>query len=453
MEKLQLAWQRSAIGSTITKANRVRKSIGKRPHKPTHHSVNAISLPSIKLPKFLGFIKLPKIDLRKGLVFKLVLVGVAILILTLVVRLSSVSLKMSNYADSDTDLVRIPGDTINILVILYDTPDNYPFVDLVGVLSINKREEQNSISFINIDPEFSTNIYKKTQIKFRSLLANAEADQDTGVEYLVSAVQSMLAVRVDRYVMTSKEKLANFFISSKLNYVATDTVSDPEAGSFTAGKEVIGSEVIKYLAADAAGNEAKGARVGKFIQTIIPRYLSLGGMINSYMNIETVTTVFETNMTKQEVGELAVNLLNRGGVQYTYLSGQQYGRWIESRLGGYYAADTIRVDDKVQSLLARTRVIREQGRIEVFNATKTAGLATATKRLLTNQGANIIRAGNSPELSERSKLYVEDVERFSANISLIREMLRDDVLLVEEPYPLNHTGDMVLVLGGGEKED
>lgn len=451
MQKLQLAWQKSAVGNAVTKMNRARKSIGKRPHKPTRRT-STINLPTIQLPKFLSFIKLPKVDLRKGLLFKIALVVVAVVILTIIIRISAVSIAPSVYADSDSTPVRIAGDTINILLVFYDTPENYPFVDMMGVLSINKREEQNSITFINIDPEFSTNIYKKTQIKFRSLLANAEADHETGIDYLATAVQSMLAVRIDRYMITSKQKLANFFINTKLTYTASDSVSDPEAGNFTAGKEIIGSEIIKYLAADSAGNEAKGARIGKFVQAVIPRYLSLGGMLSSYFNLETVSGVFETNMTKQEVGELAINLLNRGGVQYAYLSGQQYGRWVESRLGGYYAADTIKVDDKVQSLLARTRVVREQGRIEVFNATKTAGLATATKRLLTNQGANIIRAGNSPELSERSKLYVEDVKRFSANISLIREILRDDVLLVEEPYPLNHTGDMVLVLGGGEEK-
>lgn len=452
LEKLQLAWQRSAAGSALNKLNRSRKSIGKRPRKPNNR-VSSISLPEIRLPKFLSFIKIPKIDLRRGLVLRILLIGVVIVAVTFFLRIAAAPMNPSSYAKSDESLVRIPGDTINILVVLYDVPENYPFVDLVGVLSVNKREEQNSISFINIDPEFSTSVYKKTQLKFRSLLANAEADQELGVDYLVPAVQNMLGVRLDRYMLVSKEKLAKFLQDTNLHYITTDSVSDPEAGDFLANKEIVGAQIVKYLSADAAGNEAKGTRIGKFLQTAIPKYLSLGGMLSSYFNLETVSTVFETNLTKQEIGELAVNLLNRGAVQYAYLSGQQYGRWVEARLGGYFAPDTIRIDDKVQSMLARSRVVREQGRIEIFNASNVTGLATATKRMLTNQGANIIRAGNSPERSERSKLYIEDVERFSANISLIREILRDDLLLVEEPYPLNHTGDMVLVLGDGKKEE
>jgi anionic cell wall polymer biosynthesis LytR-Cps2A-Psr (LCP) family protein len=305
---------------------------------------------------------------------------------------------------------------------------------------------------VNIDPDFSTAVFQKKQVKLRSMLANAEAEQETGIEYLTTAVQSMLAIRIDRYVTINKDKLANFFLENKVTYTTTDAVSDPEAGNFAANKQVMGSEIIKYLAADSTGNEAKGARIGKFMQTIIPRYLSLGGMVTSYLNLEKVGSLFETNMQKQEIWELAVNLLNRGSMQYAYISTQQYGRIVESRLGGYYSADILTIDAKVQELLTRSRVAREQGRIEIFNATKTAGLATAAKRQLTNQGANIIRAGNSPELSERSKLYVEDVEKFSANISLIREILRDDILLIEEPYPLNHTGDMVLILGGSEED-
>lgn len=398
----------------------------------------------IPVPRWLSNIKLPKF--KGNIVLLVVLGGILFAVFAVISRIAEAPLGISDQV-AEGKPAAIVGDTINIMVAMYEQPDRYEFVDFVGLLSINKREAKGNLVLINIDPELSTSVLDNAPIKFRNLLSAARLAGKPGVSLLTQSIQTLTAVKVDRYLLIEKSAFASYLDSINYRYFATDDVTDPEAGTYLVGDEISGGRIMQYLAADTKGSLARSARISKFLTEFVGRNLTVPGYLSSYNRLEALGSMVKTDLSKNEIFELGINLLNRGDLTYGFVS-TAYGRYVESKQGGYFLPDYLAVDQLIQQLLSRTRVVREQARVEIFNASNKTGIATTAKRQLMNQGANIIRAGNSPEKSSQNTLYVSDVERFSANIALVREIMRGDVEILQEPYPFNHTGDLVLVLGG-----
>lgn len=427
--------QQSRLGSAMLKLKRDRQSKLKPKAKKSAPKYN-LRLPRIK---FLS----PHLP---GRLFWLQVGGVAVVVavVLLLLRFGMTEFTRSKYDDPERASLVISGDTVNILVAVYDPGDRYSFVDMLGVLSIDKREDV-PLHYLGVSPEFGVRIDGK-QVKIRSVLAQIEAEGGYGVGVLMSLVGDMLGVRIDRYALFDKDDLASYLHDSGYSTLVTDEVDDPEAGVFHVGDVVQADRLVDYLAADSAGVDAQMLRVRTFVADLLARQFSVVGFARMYIELGDISSLLETDLSRGEILDLSLNLVNRVKVDSVGIATKQ-AVLVDSALGGYLSAITRLVDAEVGTLLTRNRVAREQARVEVFNATQTGGLASRMKRLLENQGTNVIRAANSPELSTKSKLYVSDIERFSANVVLVSEMLRGDVQVVEEDYPLNHTGDLVLVLG------
>ncbi|MCA9379510.1 LytR C-terminal domain-containing protein [Candidatus Dojkabacteria bacterium] len=432
--------QQSKLGSALVKFNRDRKSKVKPAAKPKRRSL-MLSFPRLGFLRFLS----PRLP---GRVFWLRVGGIALLlgIGLLLFRVLLVQFPRSVYDDPDRETSVMTGDSINLLLVVYDESDRYSFIDMLGVLSVDLKEDV-PLHFIDLSPDFGLLVNQK-QVKIRSVLAQFEAEDGYGMASLMSGVESILGVRIDRYVAFSKDKLTSYLEQTNHAYLTTDEVNDAEAGSFDAGEVVQGQRLVDYLAADGAGVDAQMLRMRAFVSDLLSGQLSLGGFAKMYLQLDTLVWLVETDLTRGEWLSLAFSLVNRLSVDSISIGAKQ-SVVIDSTLGGYLSPVARQVDAEIGPLLVRSRVAKEQARVEVFNATRTGGLASRMKRLLENQGTNVIRTANSPELSDKNKLYVASPELFPANVALVSEMLRGDVQIIEEPYPLNHTGDLVVVLGGG----
>lgn len=359
---------------------------------------------------------------------------------------TSVPIYQSDLVDQTLPTPAVVGDTMNILVFVTDSNDRYKFVDSLGVLSINKRDNP-PLSLILLDTEYGTPVLSHKYMKLRILLANALVENAYGVDLLQTAVQNILGVRIDRYLEINKDVLGSYLDSAQITYIAAEDVNDKEAGSFKAGDVISGEDILKYLAADQAGLPARISRVGKFSEWSVGSLGTWWYYLLSIGNLDKITHIFQTNMSRWELLDAALAISSKSKLDVLPIS-TIYGNPVQSKQGGYVVGDTIQIDQKVQEFMARSRVVREQTRMEIFNATRTSGLASITKRLLANQGINVVRAGNAPELQEESVLYVSDVAKYAASINLVKEMLRGEVRVTDEIYPYNHTGDLILVIGG-----
>ncbi|MBL8014821.1 MAG: LCP family protein [Candidatus Doudnabacteria bacterium] len=432
-------WQTSKVASVL---NRLRR-------RAVRPASLASAMPSTKrtitLPSLPFRIHIPK--LKRSFFIKVFLAVAVVAIVAGVIHLSSLKLTPSVFAEQGVEPLPITGDTINILFVVYDKVNDYEFCDFVAVVSLNKKSTQRTISIINVDKEFAVFTYLNRAVKLRSMLATTKADDEPGLPYISSGVQAMLGIRLDRYVFVSKSNLIQMAEIVGVEYLVPEEVADQDVGFFAKGQKLQGQDLIEYLAIDQAGADVQSERFKKFLESAVPGTLGFNGYLRVISQLEKFMGSVETDISVREAWELALNLYSRFDYQYIYI-GAQEGTVVTSKQGGYLVSDSLLIDQKLEPLLAREPILREQARIEVFNATGRPGLATATKRLITNQGGKVIRAGNAPEAYERTTLYVEDPERYSANISLINELLRGDLLIVEETYPYNHTGDLVLVLGG-----
>jgi hypothetical protein len=433
LAKLQNKFQTSRLQNFINKVNRVRKS-----------KVTALTSKTAKKPKTQSAV-------NQAALFKRAKVGIIVVLVVIVGAIGLVIWKIFagiNLAPSVLASESVPspiiGDQVNILLVGYDTNDRYSFVDFLAVFSLNVREGKQRIILIN--PDFTTTYVDGKQVKYSNVLSNALVKEKPPLDTLERSVEIMLGINIDRYVTVEISSLPSLIESLGINYTTTEAVLDDDAGEYREGQQISDQSLIKYLAADEPGPNTKMLRLAKFLKTELEANASPWRYIGFALNPERWSPLIATDISKLELLNWALSIQGSLQVQYLYL-GTSDAQFYPDLTGGYYVPVTLEIDQKIQDSFARHSVIKEQGRIEIYNATFTAGLANVTKRFLSNQGATVIRTGNYTDKEERSKLFVPDPEQFINSVSLIKEIMRGEVIVVNEEYPFNHTGDMVLVVG------
>ncbi len=340
--------------------------------------------------------------------------------------------------------VPLSGDQTNILLVGYDSNDSYSFVDFLAVLSLSRSENKQRL--VIIDPNFTSAVINNKNVKFRNLLNNALINNLPPLDTLQRAVEVTIGMNIDRYITADISLLPNALHGLGLSYVTPDGLVDSDAGEFRTNQTVTDKSLVNYLAADEPGQNEQMQRLGKFFKSELESNSNVWRTLSLIINPDPWTKLINTNSTKLELLNWTLSMMNNTSVQYTYI-GTSEGVFHPDLTGGYYTPSTIQIDQKIQTSFDRSNVTKEQARIEVYNATITSGLATVTKRLLVNQGATVIRTGNYSDQQDRSKLYVLHPENFVNTVAFISEQLRGNLIVVNQDYPFNHTGDMVLVLG------
>jgi hypothetical protein len=92
-------------------------------------------------------------------------------------------------------------------------------------------------------------------------------------------------------------------------------------------------------------------------------------------------------------------------------------------------------------------VERERVRVEVYNGSSASGKAGIYARKILNNGCDVVRFGNTPELLERTQVYVSDEEEFNDSLKVVAEVLFDRYEMLEERPSFMTTGDIVVLLG------
>jgi hypothetical protein len=89
----------------------------------------------------------------------------------------------------------------------------------------------------------------------------------------------------------------------------------------------------------------------------------------------------------------------------------------------------------------------ERVRIEVYNGSDRVGGAGIYARKILNNGCDVVRFGNAPEVMEKTKVYVSDEVEFSNSLRVVEDVLFGKVERLEERPSFMTTGDIVILLG------
>lgn len=97
--------------------------------------------------------------------------------------------------------------------------------------------------------------------------------------------------------------------------------------------------------------------------------------------------------------------------------------------------------------LVSTEVEKERVNVEVYNASNVSGLASEYARKIRHTGCRILRFDNAPQIYEKTTIYIPEPEQYKNSLSLVRDIVGEDVEIRYERPIFITTGDIVLVLG------
>jgi hypothetical protein len=364
------------------------------------------------------------------------------------VKYFSIELKPSQL-DWNSPITPLVGEEINILLVAYEKNQEYAFVDFDAVISISRYESGHKLLVVN--PDFGSSVLGK-QVKLRNILNNAIVAGKSPMQALKQANEGLLGLKIDRYIAIDSKQVPALFETLGVEMVALDTVLDKDAGTFTKGESLKGGGLAQYLAAEGKNQlELRMWRQSNFLYGLVEQHTGLSGIPKVILNFDYLLSHIETNLSREEAVDLIAQLYVNKTIQTNYLKSTD-SFYIADGSGGMFEASLGAVDRQIRGIFARIEVVKEQARIEIYNAIDVSnvgakGLAGKNKRLIENLGGNVIRAANSTDYAERTKLYVPDPEKYPNNVNLIRQVLEDKVIIVDGNYPSQHAGELVLVLG------
>lgn len=334
----------------------------------------------------------------------------------------------------------------NILVMGMDEkPNGYSFVDSIILLSVDLQGER--LGVFSVDPEMKfvangvdTTLQKSINIDFGS-------NEPYG--NVVSGVEDILAIEVDKYVVLSEEDFLKMDkLVGEVPVTLERDISDPdfEYGdlSLSAGHYNLGNrEVLGIISADENGIDERLAVQSMVLQNYFDNLDSFSRLVNIWLNVEDLNNV-DTNLSRKEAWKLfrfVYNLeIDQIVVGYT-----KQNSLVSTDSGKDVILE--RLDKDLESIFLNPEILQEQARVEVLNGTNEVGLAGKYSRRLSNVGIRVVRSGNAINTSGQTILYVKDPEKYENTINFISSVFDDRLVVLQEDYKYRHIGEIVLIVG------
>lgn len=336
------------------------------------------------------------------------------------------------------------GNRAYVLTYIYERINGFDYIDALALVLADYQQGTINATFINVD--YYLRNTGTNYIQVRNILSNAQAARLDPLTQLTAYVETTLGLPVDRYLAVEKnnwiEMMGLFNIGT---FKTIDEFSDVDAGTFKLDENLSHEQLAKYLAADSAGFNRKMSRAANIFKQITEDVGSWQWWQAAF-NVGRLSELLSTDLSRSELYAFFNLAISTDKVQSMYLSVNE-SLLVSTKNGDLLIPSSVQTDDKIKQIYSRQTVVREQSRIELYNASRVNGLATSYKRQLSNHGANVIRAGNFADLLTETTLYVPNAANYPETVKLIKELTRDQVIITEESYPYNHTAEMVLVIG------
>jgi len=92
-------------------------------------------------------------------------------------------------------------------------------------------------------------------------------------------------------------------------------------------------------------------------------------------------------------------------------------------------------------------LLREQARVEIYNASGIAGAASRYARIVENSGCTVVRFGNAPDYREKTEIFVSDPQRYAHSLQVIRDVFFIEPTIIYERPTFMTTGDIIILIG------
>ncbi|MBP9758082.1 LCP family protein [Candidatus Dojkabacteria bacterium] len=346
--------------------------------------------------------------------------------------------------------------TLVILGIDEDRNINTEFVDFLSLITIDDRTKE--IKILNINTKYTWYIQKSNQyIPFKSLLVFYKTfyPQENYIESFISAVEKLSSIRVDGYVVVTKNGLEELSpVISPVKVTAPSNLEDMDIPGYTIKKgenNLKETDILKFVSADDNGDNDKLQRQLSTIQSLITNFEIHKLFINQQSIIEIVEKEMKTNLTGEDLLNLFIKL--KLG-QYKFKVGYTDSTTaiqIENELDERWYTVYNTLDKDIQKVYINEDVKMEQAKIDIFNATNLPGLARSRARGLSNKGLRVVLVGNTDKKFEKTTIYLNTEKDYSNTLNEIYNTLDSNAIEIKhEKYDGRSVGDIVVVLGNNE---
>jgi hypothetical protein len=254
--------------------------------------------------------------------------------------------------------------------------------------------------------------------------------------------QKALRVSIPTEVYVSEEGIDNYPISSM--------TSVGEFLQYDSGKEytikymsnLLGLKFDNYVWLDSSGD------TDSFLSNLSIWSILFNFKYNSELKGNLYSNLPILNLIKE------VNFLNQTFANYQYESMDILECCVEPVI---VSEERKRLDFSINDFdaefgkyikeLVSKEVEKERVNVEVYNASNISGLASKYARKIRHTGCRILRFDNSPQIYNKTTVYVPEPEEYRNSLLLVRDIVGEDVEIKYERPVFITTGDIVLVLG------
>lgn len=347
---------------------------------------------------------------------------------------------------------------LNILVVGKDSREGeFGYSDLLMVVMIDPSED--SVGVFNINPDILVlQEYYNRKVKLRNVYNLGVLDKNVvPINLVLTEVESLLSIRLNRYIIVDEEGLVN--IANNLNgiYVNNQTdLADSDIAGFKLNKgsaRLTGKDYLSFIRTDDDGNEQKFTRQIEAMQGILKRSVSYTSFLKAKTLLDLLEKEVETNIDKNELIRISYELANMKQVRTGFIKAQSLRKNIDDEGEVSFIPIYEEIDKDIQKVFVDRNVGLEQARVEVFNSTDVTGLATFRARWLKNIGIDVIRIGDIGEVHEKTTIYVQERDAYEQTVSAIQRSFKEEIKIVWEDTPdIICTGDVIVILGENVKE-
>lgn len=251
-----------------------------------------------------------------------------------------------------------------------------------------------------------------------------------GVEYALWQFNQLLGIKYDSYVWFTTESLEVF---------------EDIYGNLSDG--VVGKNLYQQE------KDVELTDSFLFLNTFSSKYSIVKSVLKSgkfrdlkdniYSNLSFLKVIGLLSGINSQMSEFSMSALTLENSKYTSDENSNSGDVVK-------VLNTVEYDKefrKKYSKMIDKDLEKERVRIEVYNASTISGIASQLGRKIVNSGGDVVRYGNAPELAQKTKVFVPNIDDFQNSYSLVSEILSEKYELVNGRPSFMTTGDIVIVIG------
>lgn len=337
---------------------------------------------------------------------------------------------------------------VNTLVIGFDdTQNTHKFVNMLAIVSLDYQTA--SLKVYNLNPNYIATI-NNNATTLRTSYNFLTSPNENKMSDLMMVVEDISAVRIDRYIAFDYSDVNKLIELTSLGFVADKSYRIGD-DFISQGEYLERERLANFVTFDKIPEDDTIQRHSMFIRELFENLRDNFALYRYFLNAEEFSKVVYTNFTKDEFLRFIINVSSTDSSIRTGFASKKLtlGDLTKIDLEAGIRHSDMMLDENIANLFVNIPIIKEQGKLEIFNATDQSGVAYKLKRKFENTGITVIKTGNYPDNIDENLLYIpkNNPDNFENTIRIIRSILRNDLRIIYGDYKFNYSGDMILVIG------